>query len=353
MPDDATGICIPRARRSGPERRREGVFIPMHRIGVVGAGYFGKLHASKYAESKSGKLVAICDIDREKATACASQYGSTPYTDYTELFDKVDAVSIVVPTNAHFEIARDFLRRGIHVLLEKPISSTLEEADELIRVAKGKGVVFQVGHLERYNPAVQSLAKVLHRPRFIECQRISPFKQRGTDINVVLDLMIHDIDLVLDIVKSPVAQIDAIGVPVLSDAEDIANARIRFADGCVATITASRVSWKTERTMRIFQPDAYIVLDLHASKLAVMRRVGGSSDGPLPELKQEEQLFQPVDNLKREIESFLSCIKSGAEPLVTATDARRALEGALEISRQLQSWRETLKETPPPIAVVR
>jgi len=322
----------------------------MYRIGVVGAGYFGKLHASKYAENKGAKLAAVCDIDQERAHACAKQYGATPYTDYRELFGKVDGVSIVVPTNAHFEIARAFLREGMHVLLEKPISSTLEEADELIRLAKSKGVVFQVGHLERYNPAVQSLTKVLRRPRFIECQRISPFKLRGTDINVVLDLMIHDIDLVLNIVKSPVVQVDAIGVPVLSEAEDIANARIRFADGCVATITASRVSWKTERTMRIFQPDAYIVLDLHASKLAVMRRVIGSADGILPELKQEEQLFQPVDNLKREIDSFLGCIASGAEPLVTATDARRALEAALDISRQLQAWRDTLAETPAAVA---
>lgn len=318
--------------------------ILMQKIGVVGAGYFGSLHATKYAEIGRGKLVAVCDIDRDKAHACAAKHGGQAFTDYRELFGKVDAVSIAVPTHAHFEIAREFLGQGIHVLLEKPISSTLAEADELIRQAKDKGVVFQVGHLERYNPAVQSLAKVLRRPRFIECQRISPFKLRGTDINVVLDLMIHDIDLVLNIVKSPVAQIDAIGVPVLSDAEDIANARIRFTDGCVATITASRVSWKTERTMRIFQPDAYIVLDLHASKLAVMRRVIGGNDGTLPELKQEEQLFQPVDNLKREIESFLGCISSGAEPLVTATDARRALDAALVISEQLQGWRGTLNE---------
>lgn len=317
----------------------------MIKIGVVGAGYFGKHHAAKYAEIGRGRVVAVCDIDREKAEACASQHDALAVLDYRELFGRVDAVSIVVPTNAHFPIARDFLRQGIHVLLEKPISNTLAEADELIRIAKEKGVVFQVGHLERFNPAVQSMTKVLRRPRYIECQRISPFKLRGTDINVVLDMMIHDIDLVLNIVKAPVTQIDAIGVPVLSDAEDIANARIRFSDGCVAMITSSRVSWKTERTMRIFQPDAYIVLDLNASKLAVMRRVPGGGEGSMPELKQEEQLFQPVDNLKREIESFQSVIESGGEPLVTATDARRALEAALVISKQLQAWRDTLAET--------
>jgi predicted dehydrogenase len=317
----------------------------MHKIGVVGAGYFGKVHAAKYAEVGRGKLVAICDIDRERSESCAAQHGAQAYLDYRDLFGKVDAVSIAVPTQAHFEVAREFLRQGIHVLLEKPISSTLAEADELIRIAKDQRVVLQVGHLERYNPAVQSMAKVLRRPRYIECQRISPFKARGTDTNVVLDMMIHDIDLVLNIVKAPVQQIDAIGVPVLSDAEDIANARIRFADGCVAMITSSRVSWKTERTMRIFQPDAYIVLDLHASKLAVMRRVPGGGEGSMPELKQEEQLFQPVDNLRREIESFLSAIESSSEPLVTATDARRALEAALVISQQLQAWRDTLAET--------
>jgi predicted dehydrogenase len=317
----------------------------MHKIGVVGAGYFGKVHAAKYAEVGRGKIVAVCDIDRERAESCAAQHGAAAFVNHHDLFGKVDAVSIAVPTQAHFEVAREFLRQGIHVLLEKPISNTLAEADELIRIAKDQRVVFQVGHLERYNPAVQSMAKVLRRPRYIECQRISPFKLRGTDTNVVLDMMIHDIDLVLNIVKAPVQQIDAIGVPVLSDAEDIANARIRFADGCVAMITSSRVSWKTERTMRIFQPDAYIVLDLHVSKLAVMRRVPGGGEGTMPELKQEEQLFQPVDNLKSEVDSFLSAIESGSEPLVTATDARRALEAALVISKQLQAWRDTLAET--------
>ncbi len=312
------------------------------KVAVIGAGFFGNRHAERYAALDRAELVAVCDIDPARAAAVAGHCRTAPETDYRALFGRVDAVSVVVPTSAHHAVAKDFLEHGIHVLLEKPITSTLEEADELIALADRQGLVLQVGHLERFNSAVLGMAEILRRPRFLDCRRIAPYRVRGTDISVVLDLMIHDIDLVLDVVKAPIDRIDAVGVPVLSEAEDIANARIRFADGCVATITASRVSWKTERTMRIFQPDAYIVVDLNDSKLSVTRRIPGAGAGAPPRLDRKEQQFASGGNLDRQLENFLESIGQGRPPLVTGTDGRRALAAALTINQQLrdqlQEW---------------
>jgi predicted dehydrogenase len=306
-------------------------------VAVIGVGYFGNLHAEKYAESANADLVAVCDIVSERADSAATRYSTEPALDYRHLFGRVDAVSVVVPTNVHHAITKDFLEQGIHVLVEKPISSSLKEADDLIRIAAANELMLQVGHLERFNPAVLGLEHVLSRPRFIECRRTSPYRQRGTDTNVVLDLMIHDIDLILDIVKSPIERIEAIGVPVLSEVEDIADARIRFADGCIATFTASRVSSRTERTMRIFQNDAYILLDLNESRLSVRRKDPGAVNGSRTRIVEELQNFEPGDNLRRQIDSFLAAWRTGSAPLVTASDARRALEAALVITRQCSS----------------
>lgn len=307
------------------------------RVAVIGVGYFGKLHAEKYAESPGADLVAVCDIVPERAATAATRYATEAELDYRQLFGRVDAVSVVVPTKVHHLITKDFLEQGIHVLVEKPISSTLDEADDLIRIAAANDLVLQVGHLERFNPAVLGLEHVLSRPRFIECRRTSPYRQRGTDTNVVLDLMIHDIDLILDIVKSPIERIEAIGVPVLSDVEDIADARIRFADGCIATFTASRVSSRTERTMRIFQNDAYILLDLNETRLSVRRKDPDAVNGSRTRIVEELQNFEPGDNLRCQIDSFLEAWRTGSAPLVTASDARRALETALVITRQCHS----------------
>ncbi len=316
------------------------------RVAVIGGGYFGSRHVENYAELSRAKLVAVCDIDPGRATALAGRFGAEAVTDHRALFGLVDAVSIVVPTVDHHRVARDFLERGVHVLVEKPITSSLDEADDLIRIAEQRGAVLQVGHLERFNSAVLAAAEVLRRPRFLDCRRIAPYRERGTDIGVVLDLMIHDIDLVLDIVKAPIAQIDSVGVPVLSDAEDIANARIRFADGCVATITASRVSWKTERTMRIFQPDAYVVVDLNDCKLSITRKLAGDDKPLLARLQREEKRFETGGNLKRQLENFLDAAAGRCPPLVTGADGRRALDAALTISRQLReqlaAWQETV-----------
>ncbi|MDA8349638.1 MAG: Gfo/Idh/MocA family oxidoreductase, partial [Pseudomonadota bacterium] len=229
---------------------------------VIGVGYLGRFHAQKYAQSPRCRLEAVVDARAEAREQVAAELGTRPLADYRELLGKVDAVSVVTPTPAHFAIARDFLLAGAHVLVEKPITETPREARELIDLADRCGRVLQVGHLERFNSAILAAEPYLRSPRFVECHRLAPYKERGTDVNVVLDLMIHDIDLVQTIVGAPVATIDAIGTPVFSEAIDIANARIRFANGCVVNATASRVSLKTERKMRLFEDDAYLSLDL-------------------------------------------------------------------------------------------
>ena len=312
------------------------------RVAVIGTGYFGARHAENYAAIEQADLIAVCDIDGDRAAEVAAKVGAEPITDHRELLGRVDAVSVATPTASHGRIAGDFLAGGVPVLLEKPMTRTLDEADELIRLADDNNAVLQIGHLERFNAAVLSAGDVLDRPRFIDCRRIAQFRQRGTDISVVLDLMIHDIDLVLDIIKAPIDWIDAVGVPVLSDADDIANARIRFADGSVATITASRVSWKTERSIRIFQPNAYVLVDLNDCKLVVTRKVDGDGRSLLSQLDQQEQKFEPGGNLQRQLESFLTSVETGAPPLVSGADGRRALAAALTITEQLKHWRETV-----------
>jgi predicted dehydrogenase len=305
------------------------------RTAVVGVGYLGQFHAEKYAQLLNSDLIAVVDIDADKATSVAEKVGSRPFTDYREILDQVDAVSIVVPTHAHYEVAKSFLEKGVHVLLEKPITTTLDEADELIRIAAAKKAVFQVGHLERFNPVVLALDGIVRSPGFIESIRIAPFKPRGTDVNVVLDLMIHDIDIIQHIVGSKVKQINSIGTPVFTEEEDIANARIQFANGCVANVTASRISLKSERKMRIFQPDAYISVDFQNKSFAVFRKGDGEMFPGIPNIQKEEQRFDQADALKSEIESFLDAVNTGKPPVVSGEDGRQALETALRINKKL------------------
>lgn len=247
----------------------------------------------------------------------------------------MDAVSVVTPTPLHYGIARDFLEAGAHVLVEKPVTATPEEARDLVRIADANRRILQVGHLERFNAAVVAAVPQLTAPRFIECHRLAPYRERGTDVNVVLDLMIHDLDLVQTIVGSEVASIDAIGAPVFSEALDIANARIRFANGCIANATASRVSLKTERKLRIFQDDAYLSIDLQEKILTVVRkRPEGPQPGQLP-VTIEENSFAQGDALQAEIESFLECIRTGRPPVVSGRAGLHALETALRITGQV------------------
>lgn len=305
------------------------------RTAVIGVGYLGQFHAEKYAQLPDSELVAVVDNDRSRADEIAGKVGTTAYADYRDVLGKVDAVSIVVPTQYHAEVAKAFLEKGVHVLLEKPITTTVAEADELIGLAEMHGAVFQIGHLERFNPVVMALDGLLTEPRFIESIRIAPFKPRGTDVNVVLDLMIHDIDILQHIVNSSVKQINSIGAPVFTDEEDIANARIQFENGCVANVTASRISLKSERRMRIFQPDSYITVDFQNKKLAIFRKGTGEMFPGVPNVSMEEKALEPVDALQAEIASFLECIRTGKPPVVTAYDGRRALETALLISNKL------------------
>jgi len=259
--------------------------------------------------------------------------------EHRELLGSVDAVSIVTTTPAHFQIAADFLRAGAHVLVEKPVTETVEQARELIEIAKAAGRVLQVGHLERFNATILAAEPWLANPRFIECQRLAPYKQRGTDVDVVLDLMIHDIDIVQSIVGSDIVAIDAIGTSVFSGEIDIANARLRFANGCVANTTASRVSLKTERKMRVFRDDAYLSLDLQQKILTLIRRRDEPlAEGGLP-VSIEEQSFEQGDALKAEIQSFLDCIRSGQRPVVSGEDGLRALETAIRIAAEVNAGR--------------
>jgi predicted dehydrogenase len=309
------------------------------RTAVIGVGYLGRFHAQKYAALEGSQLVGVADTQARSRDAVAAELSVPAYADHRDLLGKVDAVSIVTHTPSHFEIAADCLRHGVHVLVEKPMTETLEQARGLIELAEAAGRVLQVGHLERFNAAILAAEPYLKAPRFLECHRLAPFKERGTDVNVVLDLMIHDIDIVQSIVKSPIESIDAIGTPVFSEQIDIANARIRFANGCVANATASRVSLKTERKLRVFEDDAYLSLDLQQKILTVIRKKAlGEAPGPLPVTIEEQNLDQG-DALKAEIESFLQCVRSGAKPVVSGADGLRALETALRITEQVRAGR--------------
>jgi predicted dehydrogenase len=276
-------------------------------------------------------LVAVVDIDAARAAEVAVECQTSALTDYRDLFAQIDCVSIAVPTQLHCAIARDFLTRGVDVLVEKPLTATVEEGRELVEIAAREGCILQVGHLERFNPALRSLTGILTAPRFIECHRVAPFVERGTDVDVVRDLMIHDLDVILSLVRSPVVSIEAFGVPVLTAEPDIANARLRFRSGCIANITASRVALKRERKMRVFQPDTYIVVDYGEHRIRICRREPGSPGGGLPNLSFEEREVSGEDALEEEIRSFLQAVRTRNQPVVSGHDGLQALEVAEQI----------------------
>ena len=306
------------------------------RVAVIGVGYLGRFHAQKYAQASDCELVAVVDSRAQAREQVAGEVKARALSDYRELLGKVDAVSIVTPTPTHFAIARDFFAAGAHVLVEKPITETPAEARELIALAARAKRILQVGHLERFNAAILAAEPYLKSPRFVECHRMAPYRERGTDVNVVLDLMIHDIDIVQTIVGVPIASIDAVGTPVFSEEIDIANARIRFTNGCVANATASRVSVKTERKLRIFSDDAYLSLDLQQKIVTLIRkRTAADGEGPLPVTIQEQSL-EPGDALKAEIDAFLGCIRGGRQPVVTGEAGLMALETATRITAQVR-----------------
>jgi len=310
------------------------------RTAVVGAGYLGRFHAQKYAGLPNSRLVGVADPSANARTAVAAELGVAAYADYRELLGQVDAVSIVTPTPLHYEVAKDFLGAGASVLVEKPMTATVAEGQSLIELAHRAGRILQVGHLERFNAAVQAVQPILTVPRFIESARLAPFKYRGTDVDVVLDLMIHDIDLILSIVRSPVVAIDAIGTRVFSNEVDIANARLRFANGCVANATASRVSRKTERKLRLVQDDAYLSLDLNQKIITVIRKGTGVSADGVPQVAIEENSYEQGDALKDEIAAFLNSVATGGAPAVSGEDGLLALRTAVSIAEQVANSRK-------------
>ncbi len=310
------------------------------RCAVIGVGYLGKFHAQKYAALDDAELVAVVDPNVEAARSLAAELGCRHHRSHQEILDEVDAVSIVAPTTLHHRIATSCLERGIHVLLEKPITTTVAEADELLTLAAEHDAVLQVGHLERFNPAIMALGERLgEQVRFIEAHRLAPFKPRATDVSVMLDLMIHDIDIILNLVKSEVRDIRASGASVLSDSVDIANARLEFANGCVANVTASRISQKSERKMRLFQHNQYLNVDFQEKRLDIYSRGEGEMFPGVPQISHEFVEGGESDALLLEIRDFLGAIRGGHAPVVTGADGRRALDTAIRISRLVEDTR--------------
>jgi predicted dehydrogenase len=311
------------------------------RTAVVGVGYLGKFHAQKFAQIPGSTLVAVADIETEARQRVAAELGVAAVGDYRDLLGTVDAVSVAVPTPAHFEVAAAFLESGVHVLVEKPITETIEQANRLVEIAKNRNVTLQVGHLERFNPAVRALEPRLHNPRFVESVRIAPYQVRGTDVDVVLDLMIHDIDLIQFIAGSPIDRVEAVGAAVITDKPDVANARIRFESGCIANVTASRTSLKVERKIRIFQQACYFSADLHQKTVSVYEKSEGAS-GPLGLPISIAQLAcDDEDALRLEIEAFLRAVRDGTAPLVSGEDGQQALKTAIDIITQVDAWTRT------------
>ncbi len=314
---------------------------------VVGVGYFGRFHAQKYAALQSCDLVGVVDRNTERAVAVAEELQVEAVDDHRQLLGKVDLVSITVPDAEHFPVARDFLTHGVHVLLEKPITDNLKDADTLIELAREHGVVLQVGHIERFSSAFLAVSRHIDRPLFVQSDRVAPFDPRGLKTDVVLDLMIHDIDLIMALADSPVETIDAVGAPVISDREDIANSRIRFANGCVANVTASRVGQKKERRLRIFQQNGLLVVDMVKGVLVRIVRGGEGLPIPgLPEFAMTQDHFEKGDSLNREIESFIASVRTGSPPKVDGAAGRAALEVALRIRDSLTEHRERLQIDP-------
>jgi predicted dehydrogenase len=307
----------------------------MVRVGVIGVGHIGAHHARIYSQIPDVKLAGIVDIDQKRREKIAREYSTTPYANYGEIFDKVDAVSVVVPTDLHYPVAKDFLERGVHCLVEKPITPVLEEAGDLLSIARKKNLILQIGHIERFNSAIVEAQKYIKEPKFIEAYRLGPYDPRTSNIGVVLDLMIHDIDIVLYLVRSSVRSIDAIGGSILSQNEDIANARINFQNGCVANISASRVSLEKFRKIRIFQKDVYISLDYVKQSLKVYQKKGKEIKSMKDMMILRPQL-KKTDPLREELTHFIQCVERGRKPLVSGKHGRDALEIALEILKKIK-----------------
>src|SRR3981081_1210654 len=298
------------------------------RVGVVGVGHIGSNHARLYAEIDSAEFAAVYDVDLARANSIARKYRTVAAKSLEEFAELVDAASIATPTSTHYEVAKPLLDRGKHLLIEKPITENTAHASQLAEIAARDHLILQVGHVERFNPVLSALESRLTHPRFIEAHRLSPYPDRSTDIGVVLDLMIHDLEIILHLVRSPVQNIDAVGVPVLSRGEDIANARIRFENGCVANLTSSRISPERMRKIRVFQEDAYLSLDYQNQSGEIYRRADGR-------IAREKVQIEREEPLKRQLLSFIECASTGRAPRVSGFQATAALELAVEITKRI------------------
>lgn len=299
------------------------------KVAVVGVGKLGSRHAEVYSKLPGVELVGVCDILEHRAKETAAACRTRACTDYRELLPLAQAASIVVPSHEHHRISKDFLQSGVHLLIEKPITTDLRQAEELLALAKEKNLILQVGHIERFNPAIRAVKNVVKTPRFIECHRLGPYDPRIADVGVTLDLMIHDIDIVMDLVRSPVKNIDAVGAFILSKTEDISNARIRFENNTVCNLTASRVTKDTMRKIRIFQDDAYISIDTIAQETLIYTKENGA-------IHHKKIDIAKSDSLKEELFDFIDCVRTGRRPLVSGEEAKAALALALQISEQIR-----------------
>ena len=304
------------------------------RVAVVGVGHLGRHHARILSTASGVELVGVVDINAARAADIAAAHQTQPFADWRALLDRVDAVTIATPTESHLEIAEAFLSRRVHVLVEKPMTPTTADADRLLTLARDRGVLLAVGHTERFNPAVAAVKPLIHQPRFIEVHRLGTFPERSLDIDVVFDLMIHDLDVVLDIVGGEVTGIEAVGVPVLTPRVDIANVRLRFANGCIANLTASRISRDRVRKIRFFQRDAYVSIDYAAQEAEVWRLV--PKQGAMPAIEGGKLEVTREEPLKRELEDFLDAVRAGRAPVVTGDQGRAALALAERVVERME-----------------
>ncbi len=307
------------------------------RAGVIGVGFLGKHHARIYNEIPGVKLIGVSDIDRNMGMEVARKLGVSFYRSPSELLREVDAVSISTPTSTHYELTKDVLSSGIHVLIEKPITEKIGEAEEIIDLAQKNGLVLQVGHIERFNPAIIAVSRYVNNPLFIEAQRIATYNGRGTDVAVVLDLMVHDIDIIFSFLHKEVKKIEAVGVPILSEEYDIAHARLEFDNGAIACLTTSRVAYKKERKLRLFQRDMFISVDYLSHLASVWRKIEVNGR---PVIKKEELEIIPKEPLRAEIESFIRCVRDGERPVVTGEDGIKAIELAYRIIQNMDKHLE-------------
>lgn len=304
---------------------------------VIGVGHLGKEHARIYHSLEQAELVAVCDTNETNGRAIAERYGVKFVGDYRDLIGEVEAVSVATPTVNHHETTCAFLEAGASVLVEKPISHTLQEADEMISLAETKSATLQIGHIERFNPAFQALQTQLSSPKFFEAHRMGIFTLRSLDIDVVMDLMVHELDIISSLVKSEVVKIEAVGIPILTPKIDLANARLEFADGCIANITASRVAGERLRKLRVFQPNEYYSLDYAEQQVGMFKLVPPKTAGALPEIVAQGLEITKREPLLAEIESFVSAVSNKTVPVVTGTEGRRALALALEVLEKIKT----------------